>query len=41
MVFKQWMETSIFPSEWRKDNFVHIHKKEHTLKDHLESPGNS
>ena len=27
MIFKQWIETGIFPSEWKKANVVPIHKK--------------
>ena len=27
MIFKQCMETGVFPSEWKKANIVPIHKK--------------
>ena len=26
--FNQCLETGVFPSEWKKDNIVPIHKKE-------------
>ena len=27
IIFSQWLETGAFPSEWKKDNIVPIHKK--------------
>ena len=27
MIFKQCIETGVFPSEWKKSNIVPIHKK--------------
>ena len=27
LIFNQCFETSVFPSEWKKSNIVHIHKK--------------
>ena len=27
MIFKQALLTGVFPSEWKKENIVHIHKK--------------
>ena len=27
MIFKQCIETGVFPSKWKKANFVPIHKK--------------
>ena len=29
MIFKQCIETGVFPSEWKKANFAPIHKKGH------------
>ena len=36
MIFKQCIETSVFPSEWKKVNIVPIHKKgdKQTLKNY-------
>ena len=35
-IFKQCVDTGIFPSEWKKGNIVHIHKKgdKQTLKNY-------